>query len=104
ARLLGFEAAAEFCAAFSAALKEVQRHYAALFETAPDLSSGLGNLVFTGDIDDPDTLRTLEGLGFSRPSDISRVIRTWHFGRYKATQSAEARERLTELTPSLLEA
>ena len=43
-------------------------------------------------------------LGFERPSDICRVIRSWHFGRYRATQSAEARERLTELTPALLKA
>ena len=68
------------------------------------LSSGVGNLVFTGDVDDPDTLQTLRQLGFKRPSDICRVIRSWHFGRYRATQSAEARERLTELTPALLEA
>src|SRR5690606_31084375 len=57
-----------------------------------------------GDVDDPDTMRTLAEMGFERPSDIARVIRTWHFGRYRATQSAEARERLTELTPALLEA
>ena len=31
------------------------------------------------------------------------IIRGWHFGRYRATQSAEARERLTELTPALLD-
>lgn len=31
-------------------------------------------------------------------------MRTLHCGRYKATQSAEARERLTELTPALLKA
>jgi glutamate-ammonia-ligase adenylyltransferase len=41
-------------------------------------------------------------MGFQRPSDISRIIRTWHYGRYRATQSVEARERLTELTPQLL--
>src|SRR5690606_10884997 len=41
---------------------------------------------------------------FERPSDICRVIRTWHYGRYRATRSAEARERLTELTPALLQA
>ena len=52
----------------------------------------------------PDTLKTLSQLGFKRPSDISRIIRTWHFGRYRATQSAEARERLTELAPALLKA
>jgi glutamate-ammonia-ligase adenylyltransferase len=104
ARMLGFASAAEFSAAFRASLQQVESHYAALFEAAPELSAGLGNLVFTGDVDDPDTLETLSRLGFKRPSDICRVIRGWHFGRYRATQSAEARERLTELTPALLDA
>ncbi len=104
AHLLGFEDAEAFSTAFRASLHEVERHYAALFETAPELSSGIGNLVFTGQVDDPGTLQTLATLGFERASDIIRIIRTWHFGRYKATQSAEARERLTELTPALLQA
>jgi glutamate-ammonia-ligase adenylyltransferase len=104
ARLLGYEDAGAFSEVFRNALKLVESHYAALFETAPQLSSGIGNLVFTGEGDDPGTLETLSELGFERPSDISRIIRTWHYGRYRATQSAEARERLTELTPALLQA
>ena len=104
ARMRGFADAAAFSDAFQTSLKSVERHYAALFEAAPQLSTGVGNLVFTGDVDDPDTLVTLQSLGFERPSDICRVIRAWHYGRYRATQSAEARERLTELTPALLEA
>jgi len=104
AHMRGFETAAAFADAFRASLKTVESHYAALFETAPQLTGELGNLVFTGDVDDPDTLKTLHGIGFERPSDISRIIRTWHFGRYRATRSAEARERLTELTPALLRA
>jgi len=103
AHMLGFADAEIFSRVFRSSLQEVEGHYAALFETAPELSSGVGNLVFTGDVDDPDTLHTLHQLGFQRPSDICRVIRSWHFGRYRATQSAEARERLTELTPALLE-
>ena len=103
ARMRGFADAEGFAVAFRDALRDVERHYAALFEAAPQLSAGIGNLVFTGDVDDPDTLTTLQRIGFERPSDICRVIRTWHFGRYRATQSAEARERLTELTPALLE-
>jgi len=104
AHMLGFADADSFSAVFRQSLHTVERHYAALFETAPQLSEGIGNLVFTGDVDDPDTLHTLKNLGFKRPSDICRVIRGWHFGRYRATQSAEARERLTELTPALLRA
>jgi len=104
AHMLGFADADAFSKAIRESLVEVEGHYAALFEAAPELSAGMGNLVFTGDVDDPDTLQTLHNLGFQRPSDICRVIRAWHFGRYRATRSAEARERLTELTPALLEA
>jgi len=104
AHMLGFADAESFSGTFRDSLKQVEQHYAALFEAAPELSSGVGNLVFTGDVDDPDTLQTLHRLGFQRPSDICRVIRSWHFGRYRVTRSAEARERLTELTPALLEA
>lgn len=104
AHMLGYADSDAFSTEFRASLQQVERHYAALFETAPELSAGIGNLVFTGDVDDPDTLQTLNHLGFQRPSDICRVIRAWHFGRYRVTRSAEARERLTELTPALLEA
>jgi glutamate-ammonia-ligase adenylyltransferase len=103
AHLLGFADAGSFSEAFRKSLRTVEGHYAALFEASPELSTGMGNLVFTGDVDDPGTIETLTRLGFERPSDICRVIRTWHYGRYRATRSAEARERLTELTPALLE-
>ncbi len=102
--MMGYDDTAEFSEVFLSALKVVEKHYAALFEQAPELGSSSGNLVFTGDVDDPGTLETLASMGYERPSDICRVIRTWHFGRYRATQSAEARERLTELTPALLQA
>ncbi|MEJ5079443.1 MULTISPECIES: bifunctional [glutamine synthetase] adenylyltransferase/[glutamine synthetase]-adenylyl-L-tyrosine phosphorylase [unclassified Ochrobactrum] len=104
AHMMGYSDPAEFSDVFLSALKIVEKHYAALFEQAPELGASSGNLVFTGDVDDPGTLETLASMGYERPSDICRVIRTWHFGRYRATQSAEARERLTELTPALLQA
>ncbi len=104
AHMMGYADPSAFSEAFLAALKVVEKHYAALFEQAPELGAASGNLVFTGDVDDPGTLETLAAMGFERPSDICRIIRTWHFGRYRATQSAEARERLTELTPALLKA
>lgn len=104
AHLMGYVDEQEFANRVLSALKTIEKHYAALFEQAPDLGSAGGNLVFTGDGDDPDTLDTLSAMGFERPSDICRVIRSWHFGRYRATQSADARARLTELTPALLKA
>ena len=102
--MLGFADTKAFSAKLEDVLRLVERKYSALFEQEVKLSGESGNLVFTGQKDDPDTLKTLERLGFERPEDMSRVIRTWHNGRYRATQSVEARERLTELTPELLQA
>jgi len=102
ALMMGFPTVARFSDKLVSILKTVEMRYARLFEQESKLSTGEGNLVFTGQNDDPDTIETLAKLGFERPSDISRTIRTWHYGRYRATQSVEARERLTELTPELL--
>jgi glutamate-ammonia-ligase adenylyltransferase len=102
ALMLGFADIRTFSAALTSVLKNVERRYSRLFETESKLSGDAGNLVFTGQKDDPDTLETLARLGFERPADISRTIRGWHYGRYRATQSVEARERLTELMPDLL--
>src|SRR5271154_260794 len=85
-------------------LTRVEHHYARLFEDAPALSVASGNLVFTGVVDDPETLATLRALGFQRPEDAAETVRGWHFGRRAAVRSPRAREVLTELTPALLEA
>ncbi len=103
ALLLGYEDGEAFSEAFRTSLKTVESHYAGLFEAESGASDVAGNLVFTGEVDDPATLETLSQLGFQRPSDICRVIRSWHFGRYRATQTKVSRERLTALTPVLLE-
>lgn len=102
ALMMGYADTRSFSEALSAVLRRVERRYAQLFEREAALTTESGNLVFTGQNDDPDTLETLRRLGYERPEDISRVLRTWHNGRYRATQSVEARERLTELTPALL--
>jgi glutamate-ammonia-ligase adenylyltransferase len=104
ARMMGFRGRADFARALRRRLTTVQGHYAHLFENAPDLSTGTGNLVFTGDEDDPGTLDALVAMGFDRPKEVTAAIRAWHFGRYPATRSTVARERLTELTPALLAA
>ncbi len=102
--MLGFADTASFSARLERTLRSVERRYARLFEQETKLSGVEGNLVFTGEQDDPGTLKTLASLGFERPADMARVIRTWHYGRYRATQSVEARERLTEMMPKLLKA
>ena len=108
AHFSGFEDGAALGAAVRQRLETVEQHYSALFENVPALSregeSGNGNLVFTGDSDDPATVETLGAMGFSSPSGVIATVRGWHFGRYPAMRSARARERLTEFTPNLLEA
>ena len=103
ARMMGFDGSQAFAAQLRSTLKLVEEHYARLFEHEKGLTAGTGNLVFTGDDDDPGTLETLAQMGFERPSDMSRIIRTWHYGRYRATQTAAARKRLTDLMPVLLQ-
>ena len=84
-------------------LKCVERHYAELFEEAPSLS-GPGNLVFTGGEPEPGTLETLAKLGFTDGARVFNLVRAWHHGRYRSTRTTRAREYLTELMPSLLQA
>ena len=104
ARFAGFESSDRFADAVRATLETVRGHSEALFEGSAELAADQGSLVFTGGEDDPETIETLSGMGFRRPSDVSATIRGWHFGRYAATRSAKARELLTELMPALLKA
>ncbi len=84
-------------------LETVERHYASLFETSPDLSDAAA-LVFTGTDDDPATIGHLQALGFNDASALSAKVRGWHHGHIAATRSTRARELLTELLPDLLRA
>ena len=104
ARMDGRRDVKSFAKALSGTLTTVRDRYAALFELAPTLTSAAGSLSFTGDTDDPETLATLSALGYRHPAEIAKAVRGWHFGRYPATRSASARERLTEFVPALLEA
>lgn len=102
-RFAGYESRDAFAKALTRRLRTVQRHYARLFEDAPALSSEIGSLVFTGQEDDPDTLKTIAGLGYAEPSSVAATVRGWHHGRYASMRSVRARELLTELTPTLLD-
>ena len=104
ARLMGFTDEAGLADALLTRVQAVEGHYAALFEDEPDLGDEGGNLVFTGTDDDPDTLGSLERMGFGDASSVSATVRRWHHGRIQATRSTRARELLTELMPALLRA
>ncbi len=104
ARFAGYAGTVEFSVALLGVLETVQRHYAALFEASPELTSGGHNMMFAGEADDPATVEALGKLGYSQPAQIVAMVRGWHHGRYPAVRSAKARERLTEVQPLLIEA
>src|SRR5262249_52758242 len=101
---MGYERTTDFREELTRVLENVQGHYARLFESAPDLASAEGNLVFTGVEEDPETLKTLAAMGFGEAAHVSAVIRGWHHGRIRAMRSQRARELLTKLVPSILKA
>ncbi|MCB1449974.1 MAG: bifunctional [glutamine synthetase] adenylyltransferase/[glutamine synthetase]-adenylyl-L-tyrosine phosphorylase [Nitratireductor sp.] len=104
ALMMGESSVDAFSQNLTRVLRRVEKHYAGLFETSPELTVPGGNLVFTGDDDDPATVETLSVMGYSRPSEVIKIVRGWHYGRFAAVQTAQARELLTELTPGLLQA
>jgi [glutamine synthetase] adenylyltransferase / [glutamine synthetase]-adenylyl-L-tyrosine phosphorylase len=102
ARFCGFASGEEFSQNLRDTLETVVKHSESLFQQSETLGGEEGSLVFTGGEDDPDTIATLAGLGFSTASEVAATIRGWHFGRYNATRSKKSRELLTELMPQLL--
>lgn len=103
-RFCSYESEEAFARSVRGYLETVVEHYAALFEDTPQLSAETSNLVFTGEEDDPDTISTLEKLGYTRPSQVIATVRGWHRGRHAAVRSEKARERLTNVQPILIEA
>ena len=104
AALAGEGDLAVFDRGVEAILVGVNQRYGALFEGEEELSSPFGSLVFTGVENDPETLATLERMGFSDPAAVAETIRSWHHGRIPATRSARGRELFTRLAPRLLTA
>jgi [glutamine synthetase] adenylyltransferase / [glutamine synthetase]-adenylyl-L-tyrosine phosphorylase len=103
ARLCGFSDTDAFGDALLARFKLVEAHYGALFEKIPEQQTSAPGIVVADDTD-PAALASLEALGFTNPAAAIAAIRAWQSGRYAATRSAKARERLTEFLPHLLEA
>ncbi len=59
---------------------------------------------FTGVEDDPQTLSSLQALGFERPSKVSELIRRWYSGTYRATRSDRSHSLMNQFIPVLLRA
>ena len=104
AALAGFETLRDFDAAVVERRRIVSEIDHQLFGRGDSLADPLGSLIFTGVEDHPETLSTIERLGFANPAHVSQTIRGWHHGRIRAMRSERARELLTRLTPRLLRA
>ncbi|MFC0633415.1 bifunctional [glutamine synthetase] adenylyltransferase/[glutamine synthetase]-adenylyl-L-tyrosine phosphorylase [Brevundimonas balnearis] len=104
AALAGEGDLAVFDAEVEMLLGSVNARYGELFADEEDLSSPWGSLVFTGVENDPETLLTLDRMGFDDPASVSATIRAWHHGRIPATRTARGRELFTRLAPRLLTA
>lgn len=102
ATFLGFDTTEAFTEVFVAHLRTVERHYATLFEDEPELSAA-GTLDFGPESDGDAALEALSAMGYAHPERAYEMLRAWHEGRYRAVRSEEARERLAELVPKLLD-
>ena len=104
ARFSGYDNSAALSVDLIRTLETVERHYAGLFEGAPELTRAGSNMVFAGAKDDPRTLDALAELGYSQPAQVLAIVRGWHHGRTPSVRSPQARERLTEVQPLLIAA
>jgi glutamate-ammonia-ligase adenylyltransferase len=100
AGFLGYADRGAFADALLAHLRNVQRHYATLFENAGQGQAG--ELRFPPAGDDRETLDRLMEMGFRAPLEVSSLVRRWNAGSYGALRSAAARAQLGEIVPMLL--
>ena len=102
ARFLGFPDRDGFADTLLKHLRNVQRHYATLFESAPAAEARARALVFPPDADDRETLDKLTAMGFRQPLEASTRVRQWLAGSYRSLRGEFARTQLAELVPLLL--
>ncbi len=100
---MGFNDADEFREKLELTLKTVKTHYDNLFHFEENEERQVGRLVFTGSDDDPETMKSLQNLGYEDTATISKTIREWHHGRYRATRTVRAQQLLTTLMSAILE-
>src|SRR5229473_1689508 len=77
ARFAGFPDRDTFAETLLVHLRDVQRHYATLFENAPAVEAGRRALHFPPAADDRETLDHLTEMGFRNPLEVSDLVRRW---------------------------
>jgi glutamate-ammonia-ligase adenylyltransferase len=103
ARFLGFTSRDAFAAALLGHLRNVQRHYARLFEDAPALAAKRRALVFPAGADLRETLDKLAEMGFRHPLEVSAAVRRWLSGHYHSLKGEFARAQMAELAPVMID-
>ena len=102
ANFLGYADRGAFADALLPHLRNVQGHYARLFEDASALAAQRRALAFPPDADDKETLDRLAAMGF-RPLETSALVRQWLSGNHRALKGEVARREFAELVPLLLD-
>ncbi len=102
ARFAGFSDRDALAEALLIHMRNVQRHYATLFENAPAIEAARRTLVFPPAADDRETLDRLAEMGFRQPLEISALVRRWNSAAYGALRGSFARGQLAEIVPVLL--
>ena len=102
ARFFGFADRDSFAETLLGHLRNVQRHYATLFESAPAAEARARALSFPPDADDRETLDKLTAMGFKQPLEASARVRHWLSGGYRSLRGEHASTQLAELVPLLL--
>ena len=102
-RLLGYNDEEHFDQEALLVFSEVHQVFSDLFPEVGGLSSSHGNLVFTGVEPGPQTLKTLDKLGYQDGENVWHKMAAWLGGRVPATRSERAREILTNLAPIIIE-
>jgi glutamate-ammonia-ligase adenylyltransferase len=102
ARFFGSADRDEFAEELLGHLRNVQRQYATLFESAPAAEARERVLSFPPDADDRETLDNLTVMGFKQPLEVSAQVRHWLAGGYRSLRGEHASHQLAELVPLLL--
>jgi glutamate-ammonia-ligase adenylyltransferase len=103
AMMAGFANLAVFDAAVEALLRRVHGHFSDQFEDDASLSSQAGTLILTGVEPTPDTLATLETLGFLHAEQVWKRLNGWAGGKVRATRTPRARTLLAQIAPRLVD-
>lgn len=104
ARFLGYKDRAAFAEALTAELRPVEAAYAKLFETLPPLAEVKGTLDLASDPPKATTLAALKELGFSDPQTAAATVLGWQAPKSGGLRAKDARERVAELAPALIDA